>query len=596
MERNDYLIRKKFYSYLIPGVMMAAALQLGNLLDSIFVGKILGMKALSASSLGVPVVFFAQVFLMIFAVGGSTAAAVCLGKRENSKASRIFRLSFFCMLILQAANAAASFLYVGPVARAMSADAEMAQMCASFMQIYMVGLVPVGAATFLAYFMAVDNHPKESAALHIAANVINLVMDYLFLKVFQTGIAGAVYSTIAGYGAAGLFFGIRYFRSPRRMLRFRAPEAKPAEGALLPEIAKTGAAAGVLLLLSAAKILILNGAVLRVTGEDGLSVYVVTTNSMFLIQLCLTGIVGVLPTIGGILSGDRDYFGIRRLMKRIVTISIAVSLILAALFFIAPGLIGGMFGFDLEPMRGTMNLCLRLFALSFPFYAVNGILQSYYPTVEKPWYATLNTVLQGLVILLPATFLLLAVMGVSGTGLASAVTEALSLLSVLLLIRIRQGRKKETGSDMLLIPRAGNENALDITVKGTTADAAGVAHRLVEYCVGEGVSRHVANAVGIAGEELVDNIAQYSGQDERISYIDVCLLRDQGKLILRVRDDGVPFDPADYALHEAENGARDDLEVGGLRLILSLAEKVDYSRVLNMNNTVVVISERAARE
>ena len=42
MERNDYLIKKKFYAYLIPGVMMVAALQLGNLLDSVFVGNILG--------------------------------------------------------------------------------------------------------------------------------------------------------------------------------------------------------------------------------------------------------------------------------------------------------------------------------------------------------------------------------------------------------------------------------------------------------------------------------------------------------------------------------------------------------------------------
>lgn len=83
MERNDYLIKKKFYAYLIPGVMMVAALQLGNLLDSVFVGNILGMTALSASNLGMPIVFYAQVPMMILTIGGSTIAGVYIGRRET---------------------------------------------------------------------------------------------------------------------------------------------------------------------------------------------------------------------------------------------------------------------------------------------------------------------------------------------------------------------------------------------------------------------------------------------------------------------------------------------------------------------------------
>ncbi len=37
LQRNDILIKRKFNSYLVPGVMMAVAMQLGNIIDCIFV-------------------------------------------------------------------------------------------------------------------------------------------------------------------------------------------------------------------------------------------------------------------------------------------------------------------------------------------------------------------------------------------------------------------------------------------------------------------------------------------------------------------------------------------------------------------------------
>lgn len=594
MERNDYLIRKKFYFYLIPGVMMVAALQLGNLLDSVFVGNFLGMTALSASSLGMPVVFFAQVPMTILAIGGSTAAAVCIGRRETARASKAFRISFFAALAINAAIALASFLFVPGLAGLFTSDPEMAEMCRIFMQWYLLGMPVLGAALIMGYFMGVDNHPKESAAMHITANVINLVLDYIFLALIKTGIAGSVWSTIIGYAVSALIFSAVYLRSKKRMIKGRAPEdtaAEPAENPesrLTGEIVKTGTASGILLLLNAVRIIILNGAVIRQTGSDGMAIYAVSVNSMFLIQLCLHGIVGVIPTIGGVLYGDKDYYGIRQLLKRANRLCLIVSLVLTALFLAAPGLIAAMFGFESAAGPQEMELCLRLFSLSFAFYAFNITMQSYYPAVEKPWYANLNTVLQGLVLLIPFTLLLLFVMGVAGTGLASALAEALSFLILILVVRLRQKSGKETGSDMTALPESGEDDALDISVKGTVSGAAGIAHRIVEYCTERNISRKVANAAAFAAEELVDNIASFSGQDERFSFIDIRLARTEDTLVLRVRDDGVFFDPVAY-IRDTDPG-EDELDPGGLRMILQIAKKIDYNRILEMNNTVVEVA------
>ena len=42
MERNEKLIKTKLWQYLLPSIMMTAALQLGNIVDTMLVGNILG--------------------------------------------------------------------------------------------------------------------------------------------------------------------------------------------------------------------------------------------------------------------------------------------------------------------------------------------------------------------------------------------------------------------------------------------------------------------------------------------------------------------------------------------------------------------------
>ena len=90
MERNDYLIKRKFYNYLVPGVLMVVAMQLGNVVDGIIVGNIIGSSALAAISLSMPVLYALQLPAFILGVGGSAQASVYLGKRDIKKASEVF--------------------------------------------------------------------------------------------------------------------------------------------------------------------------------------------------------------------------------------------------------------------------------------------------------------------------------------------------------------------------------------------------------------------------------------------------------------------------------------------------------------------------
>ena len=584
MKRNDILIKRKFYAYLLPGVLMVAALQLGNLVDSIFIGNFLGSEALSASVLGTPVVFLAQVPMMVFANGGSAVSSIYLGKMEKEKAGRVFFLAFLFVLLFNLVNAGACFFYSGPVSALLTSDPQLAKLTETFLKIYILGMPLMGASFVLASFMAIDNHPGESAALHITANAINLVSEFIFMKLMGWGIEAAVISTILGYTLSGIVFGIVYLRSKRRMLRKTKEKTEKPKG-LFGETFRTGLPSGLLMLLSAVKLIVINAAVLTITGTFGMAIYAVSSSSIFLVQLCLNGPVGVLQTMTGALYGDKDFYGIRQLLKRVFLISLGVSLVLMAVYLILPQLIAGMFGYQITEGVNEMHVCLRLLSLSFPFYALNSLTQTYYMTIQRTFLSVMNTLIQGLIVLIPATFLFLSLMGVEGSGLACVAAELLAFAATWVLRVISQKRGKMEGNDFAAIPKAPEGQYLDLTVEGTSKDASGLAHLLVEYCLEKGVERKTANAVGIAGEELVERIASNPQKGKSVSYIDIYLLRNGDELILRVRDDGDFFNPLEAPSDSGEDG----MEISGLSLIRSLAQNISYSRILNMNNTIVEI-------
>ncbi len=98
--------------------------------------------------------------------------------------------------------------------------------------------------------------------------------------------------------------------------------------------------------------------------------------------------------ICGVLYGEKDYFAIRRLMKKVLSLSCGLILILTVVFLLFPEKIAIMFGMEKESLLPTAAVCLQIYSLSFVFYVFNEFLQTYYQTILETFLATLDTVLE----------------------------------------------------------------------------------------------------------------------------------------------------------------------------------------------------------
>lgn len=585
MERNDYLIKKKFYTYLLPGVLMVVAMQLGNVVDGIIVGNMLGSTALAAISLSMPVLYVIQLPAFILGVGGSAQASVYLGKRDVKKANKVFASCITAGFLISLLLCATAPFLSRPLAHLIAGTPQLEELLYPYLLVNILGIPFLTLAIQFSYFFNVDNNPVLGSAMFIIANAVNLTLDILFLAFTPMAMYGTALSTIIGY-TCGLVLLIPYALSKKRMLSLK-PAAVRHCFKNLPEAIKAGTPSGMFFLMLAIKELILNTCVVRLLGQDEMEIFSVCTNSVFIAELFVGGVIGLVQTICGILYGERDYYGIRRLVRRVITLCVALTALLTSVFLLFPQLVTGLFGYNNAELMDTALLCVRVFSLCFIFYAFNKFLQTYYQTILKPAPATLDTILQGLVMIIPITFLLLYLWGIVGVCSATVFSEALTLLVVCVFTKIlqRHGRLPQKG--LLLLPEKDIESLCDITVKGSEQDAVNVSEMLIECCIDNGIDGKNANIIGLAAEEIAVNISRYGYKRFKRNYIDINLSKADGRLILRIRDDGAAFDPTQY---------RDDeqsvFRLGGINMIKNTATKLSYIRVLNMNNTIIELDVR----
>lgn len=586
MRRNDYLIKRKFNSYLVPSVLMIMAMQLGNIVDGILVSAFIDIDGMTAISLSLPVIFFIQIFGFAIGVGGAVVISVQLGKRQINEASSTFSVSLISVLIISLVFSVLTPFISTPLANILASTDVLRELLTPYLFWFMLLTPVLNLCLLLSNVITVDNCPKLGAATFIVANVVNLILDYVFLRFTDMGMSGAALSTMIGYACGNLVL-IPYLLSKKRMLRFRLIEGfkrfKELGGIL-----KAGASQASFLLMMILQFFILNTFIQNTLGADNMAIYAVCINSVDIIKLFIEGIIGVIQTIGGILYGEKDYFGIRRLVRRTIIFTGVTVAALTAIFLIFPNLILMMFSFNKPELYDTAILCVRLYSISFIFFAANRIVQVYYQTTLHPFLSTLNTVLQGFVLLLPLSLLFIGNIGIIGVSIAAAVTEALSFFTVCLWRVIRQKQGKLPQKGFLMIPEKDSDSLYDISIKSTEQEAVAVSEQLVKCCEENRIPSEVGSIIGVTAEELSVNIARYGYKKSSPSYIDINLSKADDKLLLRIRDDGVPFNPTEYNSDES-----DEFLLTGIQMIRRISDDMSYTRVLNMNNTVIEVACRA---
>lgn len=577
-KRNNRLLNAKLNKYIIPGIMMSLALQLGNIVDTIFVSNLIGVEAMSAVTMSLPVETIVQLTGYCLGIGGSIAVGNMLGKRDKESASRLFSVTFLVTFIIGVLFSLCAFPAAGPIARLLvPGGGTLTDYTRDYIRISMLGAPIIGIGLMMVNYLGVENHPELASTYLILANGINLILDYIFLRFTSLGIAGASLSTVLGFLFAMSVF-LFYIRSDKRNLRF--VRLKAVDFAILKEAVITGVPMLVFMATNFVKALGLNTIIINQIGEDGMAVFTVCDNVLLMVEMITGGIIGVIPNVAGILFGEKDYVGIRVLCNKMLKYSYIVLAAIFAIIMVFTEQITILFGSGGGELGRQMVTALRIFAVCVIPYLWNKFIVSYYESIEEMAIASFVTFLENAVAVLPATFAGILIwkqidgVGIDGIAAGFVATELITVIAAWIFRKIKH--KKAT---FYIVPDKNPGINLDFSIKSTMDEAVIVPTKIMEFCKENGVSGNKANLAAVCAEEMTVNIIKFGGKTSNWIDINFCIEDDLCRL--RIRDNGVNFNPLEYSYDSEE------FDIHGIELVKKISKSMDYIRAIDMNNTII---------
>lgn len=220
---NDALegpIFPTFVRYLIPSLVGLLAMTSASLVDGIFIGNYVGVTALAAVNLIIPITTLLFGVSMMVSIGGSVRAGKYFGENKVQAASAIFSKTMLFMILYGVLVVALGLILEAKIFSALGATPELFPVMSEYYRIIMPFLLAQFIVIQIYFFIRMDGFPNLAAAILIIGAAANIVLDYLFIAVYGWGLTGAALATGLSE-LLSLMVGLLYFWLPKRRLHLK---------------------------------------------------------------------------------------------------------------------------------------------------------------------------------------------------------------------------------------------------------------------------------------------------------------------------------------------------------------------------------------
>ena len=419
--------------YLIPSLLGMLLMSINILVDGLFVSHGLGEQALAAVNISVPIFSIILSISLWIGMGGATLYSMALGEGDSRKAKAIFTQSMLLTVIITGIILGIGLVFEREVAYLFGANDAIVEQVLAYLHVLLLFGVLFVIENILSIFIRNDGNPTLAMVGLITTSVMNIILNYFFIFVFEFGLAGVAYAIVIS-GIAGILVLSTHFLRPKCNLGMISDFWHELHlGAILtigfPSFLVEGSAALIVILF--------NVTFNRFMGDTGLAAYAVINYLHIVFLMLFIGVGAALQPITSYLYGAIQY-GKMAIFLKLALISAAI---LGGLLIIA-GVIGShfiitLFGINDPAIVDYTTTGIYYFFMGYLFLGINMVLLEFYQSVGRAGYAAMIVILRVVVFFIPLLFFMPSIFGVNSIWLVFPISEAAALFVVLLLIQCR---------------------------------------------------------------------------------------------------------------------------------------------------------------
>ena len=292
-------VGRLLFQLALPTVLAQIINMLYSIVDRVFIGHIpqIGAAALTGVGVCTPILMLVSAFSALVGSGGAPRASICMGKGDKDTAEKILGSCFTALIGISLVLAAALLIFGRDLLMMFGASGNTIEYAVSYMNVYAVGTIFVQLTLGMNAFITAQGFSKISMATVVIGALLNIVLDPVFIYIFDMGVRGAALATVISQ-AVSCGWCVKFLFGSKSLLKIRRKNLKVDFKILLPCFA-LGLATFIMQGSESVIAVCFNASLQKYGGDAAVGAMTICTSAMLFVMLPLTGIgQGAQPILG----------------------------------------------------------------------------------------------------------------------------------------------------------------------------------------------------------------------------------------------------------------------------------------------------------
>lgn len=446
MQTNDFSkgpVWRCIVAQAVPLTIAQLVQLLYNVVDRIYIGHMGDGHGLALTGVGLtfPVVSLIMAFAALFGVGGVPLFSMARGAGDEEKAGKIMGNSFALLLISAVILTAAGYIFCRPILFAFGASEDSYVYASQYLNIYLIGTICSMITTGMNGYINAQGFPKIGMCSTIIGAVANIILDPIFIFLFDMGVGGAALATVLSQTLSAIWvltflFGKKVL-IPLRMSNIRITWKTTAE------IFKLGMANFIMHGTNSAVQIACNKTLQIYGGDLYVGIMTVANSIREIFMLPVSGLTQGSQPVLGFNYGAKEYKRVKSGIRFNTFMGSTYTLFAWLLVILFPGFWFGIFSDDMQMMTAGIPM-IKIYFFGFVFMAFQMAGQTVFQSLGDAKHAIFFSLLRKVIIVVPLTLLLPGLgFGVAGVYIAEPVSNVIGGLACYITMRMTIYRKLE---------------------------------------------------------------------------------------------------------------------------------------------------------
>lgn len=435
---RDAPVWKAIFSLVVPSVLTILIMVIYNMADMFFIAMLGDDIQVAAIAIVGPVFSLANAVATMLGAGGCAVIARFLGAGERENAQTVGSLCIWGVMLFGILFSASMLLGTDPILRYLGATEDIMGPASAYLRTLAIGSCLMLFSIVMASVTRSEGMVLPGMISNMAGTFTNIVLDPVFILLFNMGVVGAAVATVIGNTVASVMLVI-FIKKRSGILTF-SPKPALRKPSLLLHTVAVGLPNGISSVLSGFASTFSNQ-ILGAYGSGVIAAMAAAGRGTMVITMIQMGIcIGVSPLMA-YNYGAKNIIRLKEIILKTTVLTVCFGIVSTTGCIMGRDMLIGLFLKDRENVEVARQMMFWLLIAS-PLMGFYYLSSNFLQAAGNALYAMLISGLRQGALLIPCIYLMHSILGLTGVAVAHTASDICAAIIAIILLCIQYRRLK----------------------------------------------------------------------------------------------------------------------------------------------------------